>query len=299
MTSAAEARFPVWCAAMSEELSRLLVGTSRTFAAAIPLLESPLAEQVTVAYLLLRIADTFEDADAWPAKRRIEALAAFEGAIAQLSCPPLPAPLGFDAAHEELMAKAPRVVSGLAAFTTDARAVIAYHVTRTSVGMREFLVASAAERGVELRTIDELFRYCYVVAGIVGELLTELFIIAVPFLAKVERELRADAAAFGEALQLVNILKDRERDAAEGRRFIPQDADLSAVLARARADCERARRYTRTLEVGGASPGILAFTRFPLRVAEETLSALETTGAGAKIGRSRVLTILDEERKRR
>ncbi len=283
---------------MSEELSRLLTGTSRTFAAAIPLLEPGLAEEVTVAYLLLRIADTFEDADAWPASQRIEALARFEHAIAQLSCTPLIAPPGFDAAHQELMEKAPRVLEGLAACAADAREVVAKHVTHTSAGMREFLEASTATRGVTLRTEGELFRYCYVVAGIVGELLTELFIIAVPSLSKVERDLRAEAAAFGEALQLVNILKDRERDAAEGRRFIPQDADLSAVLARARTDCERARRYTSTLEEGGATPGILAFTRFPLRVAEETLSALESTGPGAKIGRPRVLAILEEERAR-
>ncbi len=276
----------------------MLTGTSRTFAAAIPLLEPALADEVTVAYLLLRIADTFEDADAWPASRRIEALASFERAVAELSCAPLTAPPGFDAAHQELMEKAPRVLLGLAAFAPDVRAVVANHVTRTSVGMREFLAASTATRGVELRTIDELFRYCYVVAGIVGELLTELFIIAAPSLASAERVLRADAAAFGEALQLVNILKDRERDAVEGRRFIPEGADLSAVLARARADCERARTYTATLEAGGASAGILAFTRFPLRVAEETLSALETTGPGAKIGRSRVLAILEEERAR-
>ena len=39
-----------------------LVKTSRTFALAIPLLPQPTARQVTVAYLLFRIADTFEDA---------------------------------------------------------------------------------------------------------------------------------------------------------------------------------------------------------------------------------------------
>ena len=146
--------------------------------------------------------------------------------------------------------------------------------------------------------MSELFRYCYIVAGIVGELLTELFLLQVPSLARVESRLRAEAAAFGEALQLVNILKDRDRDAKEGRRFIPEAAELSSVLARARADCERANVYTSLLEQGGASAGILAFTRFPLRVAEETLTALEASGAGAKIGRSRVLTILEEERRK-
>ena len=50
-----------------------------------------------------------------------------------------------------------------------------------------------------------------------------------------------------------------------------------------------------SLAAGGASGGVLAFTRFPLRVAIETLRALEERGAGAKIGRARVLAILAEE----
>lgn len=279
-----------------EELSRLLVGTSRTFAAAIPLLEEQLAAQVTVAYLLLRIADTFEDADAWPVSRRIEALTSFEEALARCSSGPLAAPPGFDGAHQELMASTPLVMEALAAFPTDAREVIASHVTRTVVGMREFLANAKGARGVELSSAEELFRYCYIVAGIVGELLTELFLLRTSSLRSVEAGLRAEAAAFGEALQLVNILKDRERDAAEGRRFIPEGAEPSAILSRARTDCERAQVYTSLLEQGGASAGILAFTRFPLRVAEETLTALEATGAGAKIGRARVLSILEEER---
>ena len=59
------------------ELDRLLEETSRTFALAIPLLAEPTRRQVTIAYLLFRIADTFEDADSWPRERRIQALADF------------------------------------------------------------------------------------------------------------------------------------------------------------------------------------------------------------------------------
>ena len=54
-------------------LQDLLVKTSRTFALAIPLLPEPTRREVTVAYLLFRIADTFEDASVeWdkPAQKR-------------------------------------------------------------------------------------------------------------------------------------------------------------------------------------------------------------------------------------
>ena len=72
---AAEIGPDVACAAA--ELDRLLAETSRTFALSIPLLEEPTRHQVTLAYLLFRIADTFEDAETWPRDRRVRALGEF------------------------------------------------------------------------------------------------------------------------------------------------------------------------------------------------------------------------------
>ncbi len=280
---------------MPSELEQLLAGTSRTFAAAIPLLEAPLRDEVTVAYLLLRIADTFEDAEAWTPEARTQALLSFEESVVSGSSMPLVAPPGFDAAHQTLLAEAPALFRHLASFPGAARTAIVHHVTRTIAGMRAFLGATKPGRGLALATTEDLYKYCYIVAGIVGELLTDLFVEATPSLRRVAAPLQQDAAAFGEALQLVNILKDREGDAAEGRSFLPQTADLREVFARARASCVRAEAYTALLAAGGASGGVLAFTRFPLRVAIETLRALEERGAGAKIGRARVLAILAEE----
>ena len=59
------------------DLEQLLIATSRTFALSIPLLPEPTRREVTLAYLLFRIADTFEDAPSWPRAARIEALERF------------------------------------------------------------------------------------------------------------------------------------------------------------------------------------------------------------------------------
>jgi len=276
------------------DLEALLGGTSRTFAAAIPLLDGPLREEITVAYLLFRIADTFEDAAAWDAERRADALSVFAQMLRSGRGGPLSAPPGFDAAHGALFAAAGEIFARMARFPAAHAEAIRGHVVRTAEGMREFLLASG-DGGVELATLEELERYCYVVAGIVGEMLTDLFVLAAPTLAARRGELDADAAAFGEALQLVNILKDREDDAGEGRRFLPRAVPIDAVFARARRDCERAGVYVDRLVHAHAPAGVVAFTRFPLRVARETLDALESRGAGAKIGRERVLAILQEE----
>src|SRR5271166_2108694 len=60
------------------DIDRLLILTSRTFALAIPELPEPLRREVGVAYLLFRIADTFEDATRWPRADRLAALDAFD-----------------------------------------------------------------------------------------------------------------------------------------------------------------------------------------------------------------------------
>jgi farnesyl-diphosphate farnesyltransferase len=278
------------------DLDALLQGTSRTFAAAIPLLDGSLRDEVAVAYLLFRIADTLEDASEWSKEQRVAALASFEAMLksGEGAAPRLPP--GFDAAHAVLFAAAPEILARMASFGPARADAIRRHATRTAEGMREFVLASN-EGSVELASIEELERYCYVVAGIVGELLTDLFALESESIARGRAELDRDAAAFGEALQLVNILKDEMTDAREGRRFLPRAVPVPAVLARATNDCERASAYVAALERLGAPPGVIAFTRFPLRVARETLDALEQKGPGAKIGRARVEALLEEERR--
>src|SRR5260221_10869265 len=63
--------------ASDAHLDELLTETSRTFAVCIPLLHDSTRLQVTIAYLLFRIADTFEDASHWPVADRLAALEEF------------------------------------------------------------------------------------------------------------------------------------------------------------------------------------------------------------------------------
>ena len=57
-----------------ENLDDLLEKTSRTFALSIPMLPEPTRRHVGIAYLLFRVADTFEDASLWSRARRLAAL---------------------------------------------------------------------------------------------------------------------------------------------------------------------------------------------------------------------------------
>jgi farnesyl-diphosphate farnesyltransferase len=136
-------------------------------------------------------------------------------------------------------------------------------------------VRRAAEGGeIELADLEDLRGYCYVVAGIVGEMLTELFLSGRQALAPVRRFLRARSARFGEAQQLVNIIKDSLADAAHGRRFLPAAGDLTQIVELARRDLRAAVRYTLRLQGAGAPRGIVAFVALPVRLALATLDVV-------------------------
>jgi farnesyl-diphosphate farnesyltransferase len=100
--------------------------------------------------------------------------------------------------------------------------------------------------------------------------------------------LRQDAAAFGEGLQLVNILKDRVTDAGEGRYYLPESLPRAEVFALARRDLTTAAAYSSRLESARSNRGIVAFTALPVLLARATLDRVERLGPGAKISRDQV-----------
>lgn len=282
------------------DLEQLLIATSRTFALAIPLLPEPTRREVTISYLLFRIADTFEDAATWPRALRIAALERF---IALLKAPdreeiaavaaqwaeevPVDQP-----GYRELLAAVPFVFDSFLDLAPEAVALIREHTVRTASGMAGFVARTGDDGELTLRDVADLQAYCYTVAGIVGELLSELFILGRPEIAAVASGLRQRARAFGEGLQLVNILKDSAADATQGRRYLPEGTERAAVLELARRDLQQAAEYVLTLQHAGAERGIVAFNALPVRLAHATLVRVEQAGPGSKITRSQVYAIV-------
>src|SRR5258708_37640136 len=112
-------------------------------------------------------------------------------------------------------------------------------------------------------------------------MLTELFLLSSPKLASSASMLRQRSALFGEGLQLVNILKDVDQDAAERRRCLPQGTDRAEVFALARTDLHSATEYTLALQDAGAPVGLVAFVVLPAASAPVTLARIEKSGTGA------------------
>lgn len=284
------------------DLQDLLLKTSRTFALSIPLLEEPTRGEVTVAYLLFRIADTFEDAWEWPKELRVGALEEFGGFLSDPTSPRIAESVrswtavsaSDHAGYQELLEKSPEVLEAFAALSPEARESIAEHTRRTCEGMARFVERADSRGRLELRSLDELREYCYVVAGIVGEMLTELFLLGSAKLTAAAARLRSRARSFGEALQLVNILKDAAADAGEGRSFLPRQNDTARVFELARADLLVAGEYVRILQEEGAPRGTVAFTALPVQLAWATLECVEVQGPGAKVSRQQVMAIVTE-----
>lgn len=281
------------------ELTRHLERTSRTFALAIPLLEPPLARQIGLAYLLLRVADTLEDAPCWGREARHTALISLSawlggetwlhGARDWQDAVAASLPTA-DAGCLTLLARADDVRSSILAMGEPAASVILGHVRRTTLGMASFVARQDARGLLVLQNRSELQAYTYVVAGIVGELLTDLFALAMPKLADMRGAFTQDAAAFGEGLQLVNILKDAPADAREGRSYLPPTLARAEVMALAREDLSRARRYIANLAEAQASPGVVRFCALPVLLASATLDALDR--GESKLSRQEVSAIV-------
>ncbi|MEM9355735.1 MAG: squalene/phytoene synthase family protein [Pseudomonadota bacterium] len=276
-------------------IHELLQNTSRTFALAIPLLPEPDRTDVSLAYLIFRIADTLEDSEQLTASDRIEALKDYRHLLEnpeQIRISAFTAKWkskspAADEDHRKLFENTPQVFAQLSDREPWVERYIREHAQQTCDGMIEMIPQVA--RG--LRSEPQLHRYCYYVAGVVGEMLTKLFAARIDDFEADEVSL-AESRAFGEGLQLVNILKDAEQDGQAGRRFLPMESDKSELFQLARKNLSVAARYVGRLVRAQAAPGYLEFCQLPLLLGTATLDKVEQLGPGAKVSREQVSELL-------
>lgn len=277
----------------------LLARTSRTFALTIPLLPPNLRRQVGVAYLLFRVADSIEDGVQVDRLHKRRLFDAFSKALSDESecakfvdmCREQPPHPDVDCA--ELMQSMPRILN-VACRDAEPCERIFERVRESTAGMQRFTTAGGSQGNVRLKSLVELRQYCYSVAGIVGELLTELFLIDNPKLDSIRNPLFLKAPAFGEGLQLVNILKDSSDDLKEGRLFVPTGIPREMLFELAREDLVIAQQYIDLLRENHAVAGVIQFNQLPVSLAVETLERVETDGPGSKVPRERVAEIVQE-----
>jgi farnesyl-diphosphate farnesyltransferase len=205
----------------------VLPDVSRTFALTIPQLPAALRVPVTNAYLLCRIADTIEDE---PALSPAETLAFMQRFMAALGGRGDPQALSQELAkrltertlhtERDLVINLQRVINVTWMLNVPQRAAIHRCVELMCHGMPRFQ-STASLRGLD--RLEDLDDYCYYVAGVVGDMLTELFCDYSPVIGRRRAGLSNLAVSFAQGLQMTNILKDVWEDRSRGACWLPQE----------------------------------------------------------------------------
>jgi farnesyl-diphosphate farnesyltransferase len=296
---------------------QILPHVSRTFALTIPQLPQALRIPVTNAYLLCRIADTIEDEPALSAAETLTFLQQFMAAVAgrgesralarelekRLSDRTL-------ATERDLVSNMQRVINVTAGLSEPQRAAIHRCVELMCYGMPRFQ-STASLRG--LPRLTDLDDYCYYVAGVVGDMLTDLFCEYSAAIARHRVALQRLAVSFAQGLQMTNILKDVWEDRSRGACWLPQEvfsrhgvdlARLSAephdpgfaagmreLVAVAHAHLRNALEYT--LLIPGREVGMRRFCLWAVGLAVLTLQKINqnptfTAGVQVKVSRGAV-----------
>jgi len=205
----------------------LLEGVSRTFALTIPQLPEKLYGAVANAYLLCRIVDTIEDEVSLSPEQKKYFCSEFIHVVKTgtnsepfaVELAPLLSEQTIPAEHA-LIHVLPRVIQITHKFDPDQIEALASCVETMAEGMPIF---QAQDLHGGLATLADMDRYCYYVAGCVGEMLAKLFCHYSPEIAQHKDELLSLSVSFGQGLQMTNILKDIWDDAERGVCWLPQD----------------------------------------------------------------------------
>ncbi|MFQ5719348.1 MAG: phytoene/squalene synthase family protein [Acidobacteriota bacterium] len=205
----------------------ILPRVSRTFALTIPELPEGLREVVANGYLLCRIADTLEDDPDLEGERKRVLQQTFTDLVAGGGDPDafaaevVPCLSAATPADElDLIAHTAAVIRLTRSFSAPCRAALERCVRVMCAGMPDFQ-AARPRRGLD--DIQEMHRYCYYVAGVVGEMLTDLFCAHAADIDAQGAALRRRAVSFGQGLQMTNILKDIWDDLQRGFCWLPGD----------------------------------------------------------------------------
>jgi farnesyl-diphosphate farnesyltransferase len=216
-----------------ELLRDLLKQVSRLFYTTLVVVPADVRDQVSLAYLFARAADTIADTELIDRPRRLDLLGQLKAqfvsdqiAWAQVrEIQHAVGPIQQNAAERILLERLEDCFKLFQTFSPDDRRRIQRLMTTLTQGMEMDLSVfsgTSAEDLTALKTLDDLDRYTYYVAGCVGEFWTDLMCAHRKALASWKvREMSEVGVRFGKGLQLTNIVKDIAHDLQKGRCYVP------------------------------------------------------------------------------
>jgi len=184
--------------------------TSRSFSTVIQQLPKDLQDPICIYYLVLRALDTIEDDPKLKTSNKSAHLISFYKEIEKKNSLES---IGVSK-HQELMKNFDRCEEVYLSLPSKYREIIKLSTQKMGFGMNKYL-------DKEIETISEYNDYCYYVAGLVGEGLTEMF-----NKSNIIKDLKVDnklSISMGLFLQKTNIIRDFLEDCEEDRVFWPKE----------------------------------------------------------------------------
>ena len=256
----------------------ILGSVSRTFALTIPLLPQSIEKVVGNTYLLCRIIDTIEDAADLNPQTKQSLSALFLDAVLEKTPvenfvqPCLDAFQNYSNQDElDLIAHTPTVLRILHTCSSQDQQAVSRCVSIMSEGMSYF---HGKQNQAGLQDLAQFEQYCYVVAGVVGELLTTIFSNHSHAFKEKMAGHEDLAIAFGQALQMTNILKDSPEDKARGVSWKPSNISQEALLHIAYQKLQDSLHYI--LLIPKQEQGMRRFCFLAFGLAVMTLSKIAT-----------------------
>ncbi len=260
----------------AREIRHLLRAHARTFALTLAILPRSLREPLGVVYLLARASDTIADVGKISRDRRVALLERLLGNLesallggspmGRWGWAPVMMPGELDESQAELIAEVPRLITALEISPDCDELLKLWRLILEGqlFDLRRF-------PSVEPLNREELGRYCFLVAGSVGECWTRLISGHAPDrLMLPMAEMIPLGIAYGKGLQLLNILRDRDEDRSFGRIYAC-DEELPGLFALADEWLALGERYLAHLRPGR----VLYATELPLDLAWSTLAKLK------------------------
>lgn len=216
-------------------LTGVLRHVSRSFYLTLRVLPPALRDQIGLAYLFARAADTIADTGVLPRGQRLECLQRFRGLFIERALPwhevtriqQSVLPHQSLPAERLLVERLEDCFRVFLEFSAEDQTRIRSLMHNLTPGMEMDLTifpGDGIEEVTALRSFEELDRYIYHVAGCVGEFWTQVTCAHVASLASWNQTHMARIGVrFGKGLQLTNVLKDLARDLQRGRCYVPRD----------------------------------------------------------------------------
>lgn len=219
--------------------AEVLRDVSRSFYLSLRLLPSGFRAPASVGYLLARLSDTIADAGSVDSSLRVELLDALGVLVATGTAPTpteglwkrlrtLTSDPGVTLGEAVLLTRGAEVVSWLSALPVEAQEHVRKVIEIILTGQGWDLTRFAGPGVVRLQDDEELEGYTYQVAGCVGEFWTRIGFLDSPKFARAEAtKMEAMGRAYGQGLQLINILRDVPEDLERGRCYLPGVSGLT------------------------------------------------------------------------